>query len=190
MPLLRKFHMNGISLRGIFLRWLLSSGTVFLHVITYVSISFLFMAENYSILSVFFKHVLPSTFLFKINTDIYTTLNMNKYIYFTLESSHLNRSDIRIPKVKVKSESVSHVLLWDPRDGSLPGFSVHGILQARILAWVAISFSRGCFRPKDRTGVFSIAGRFFTIWATREARNLQVHHNKPNTAGAKNLSFL
>ena len=60
----------------------------------------------------FLKHVLPSTFLFKINTYIYITLNMNKCIYFILESHHLNRSDIRISKAKVKSESVSYVLLF------------------------------------------------------------------------------
>ena len=53
-------------------------------------------------------------------------------------------------------------------DYSPPGSSVHGILQARILEWVAILFSRGCFWPEDRTWVSCIAGRFFTIWVTRE----------------------
>ena len=43
------------------------------------------------------------------------------------------------------------------------------ILQARILEWVAISFSRGSFQLRDQTQVFHIAGRFFTNWATREA---------------------
>ena len=50
-----------------------------------------------------------------------------------------------------------------------PGSSVHGILQGRILEWVAIHFSRGSSQPWDRTWVFHISGRFFTIWATREA---------------------
>ena len=59
--------------------------------------------------------------------------------------------------------------LCDPMDYSPPGSSVHGILQARMLEWVAISFSRACSRPKDQTWVSYIAGRFFTIWATREA---------------------
>ena len=59
--------------------------------------------------------------------------------------------------------------LCDPVDCSLPGSSVHGILQARILEWVAISFSRGSSRPGDQTRVSRIAGRRFTIWATREA---------------------
>jgi len=51
-------------------------------------------------------------------------------------------------------------------DCSPSGFSVHGILQARILEWVAISFSKGSSQPRDQTQVSRIAGRFFTIWAT------------------------
>ena len=51
--------------------------------------------------------------------------------------------------------------LCDPMDYSLPGFSVHGILQARILEWVTISFSR------DQTRVSHIGGRRFNLWATR-----------------------
>ena len=54
-------------------------------------------------------------------------------------------------------------------DCSPPGSSVHGILQARILEWVAISFSRGSSRPRDRTQVSCIAGKCFNLWATREA---------------------
>ena len=50
----------------------------------------------------------------------------------------------------------------DPMDCSLSGSSVHGILQARILEWVAISFSRGSSQPRVRTGFFCIADRFFT----------------------------
>ena len=60
--------------------------------------------------------------------------------------------------------------LWDPMDCSLPGSSVHGILQARILEWVGAPFSRGSSRPRDRTWVSHIAGRFFTIWATRDTQ--------------------
>ena len=57
----------------------------------------------------------------------------------------------------------------DPMDCKLPGSSVHGISQARILEWVAISFSEGSSWPRHRTPVSFIAGRFFTIWAIREA---------------------
>ena len=60
-------------------------------------------------------------------------------------------------------------ILCDPMDCRLPGSSVHGFLQVRILEWVAIPFSRGSSQPKNRTQVSCIAGRFFTIWATREA---------------------
>ena len=54
-------------------------------------------------------------------------------------------------------------------DCSPPGSTVHRILQARILEWVIISFSRGSSRPRDRTGVSYIAGRLFTVWTTRKA---------------------
>ena len=54
--------------------------------------------------------------------------------------------------------------LCDPMD-----YTVHGILQARILVWVAFPFSRGSAQPTDRTQVSCIAGGFFTSWATREA---------------------
>ena len=53
--------------------------------------------------------------------------------------------------------------ICDPMDCNLLGFSVHGILQARILEWIAISFSRGSSRPRDRT---QIEGRRFNLWAT------------------------
>ena len=49
-------------------------------------------------------------------------------------------------------------------------YTIHGILQARILEWVAFSFSRGSSQPRDQTQVSRIAGRFFTNWATREAQ--------------------
>ena len=52
---------------------------------------------------------------------------------------------------------------------SLPGSSVHGIVHVRILEWVAIPFSRASSQPRDRIQVSCIAGRFFTIWDTREA---------------------
>ena len=55
-------------------------------------------------------------------------------------------------------------------DCSLPGSSVHGIFHARVPEWVAISFFRGSSRPRNWTRVSCIAGRRFTIWATREAK--------------------
>ena len=53
-------------------------------------------------------------------------------------------------------------------DCSPPGSSVQGILQARVLEWVAISFPRGPSWPRDQTHISCIAGEFFTVWATRE----------------------
>ena len=67
----------------------------------------------------------------------------------------------------------SYLTLCDTVDCSLPGSSVHGILQARILEWVTISSSRGSSPPRDRTLVSCIAGRYFTIWATREALKIK-----------------
>ena len=72
-----------------------------------------------------------------------------------------------------KWKSLSRVWLCDPMDCSPPGFSVHGILQAWILEWVAVHFSRRSSQPRDRTQVSHIAGRFFTVWATREAQEYQ-----------------
>ena len=68
-----------------------------------------------------------------------------------------------------EAKLLSRVWLCDPVDCSLPGSWIHGILQARILEWVAISFSRGSSWPRDRTWVSCIADRRFTVWATREA---------------------
>ena len=59
--------------------------------------------------------------------------------------------------------------LCDPMDCSLPGSSVHGIFQARVLEWIVISFSRISSRPRDWTWVSCTAGRHFIIWTTREA---------------------
>ena len=64
----------------------------------------------------------------------------------------------------------SQVAHWySPMDRSLPGSSVQGIFQAKILEWVAISFSWGSSQTRDQTWVSCLAGSFFTNWATREA---------------------
>ena len=72
-------------------------------------------------------------------------------------------------------ESESEVARWcptlcDPMDYSLPGSSLHGIFQARILEWVDISFSRRSSQPRDWTQVSHIVGKGFTVWANREVR--------------------
>ena len=87
--------------------------------------------------------------------------------------------------------------LCNPMNCSLPGSSVHGIFQARVLEWVAISFSRGSSHPRDWSWVSRTAGRQFTIWASlqfssvtqscltlcdpmnRSMPGLPVHHKLP-----------
>ena len=66
----------------------------------------------------------------------------------------------------------SFLTLRDLMDYSPPGSTVHGILQSRILEWVAISFSMGSSLLRHQTWVSHTAVRFFTIWATREAHSL------------------
>ena len=67
--------------------------------------------------------------------------------------------------------------LCDPIDCSPPSSSVHGILQARILEWVAMPSSRGSSEPRDWTQVSCVAGGFFTISATREVQ-ISINHEK------------
>ena len=75
---------------------------------------------------------------------------------------------------KVWVSEVTQSYLCDPMDCSLPGSSVHGIFQARVLDWGAISFSRGSSRPRDLTQFSHAVGRHFTVWATREAQKYKV----------------
>ena len=83
------------------------------------------------------------------------------------------------PEVKVTK---SRPTLCDPTD-----FIVHGILQARILEWIAVPFTRGTSQPKDRTQVSSTAGGYFTSWATREAQVTLAKRNTPSHLIPKTL---
>ena len=75
----------------------------------------------------------------------------------------------RAGSLNIESEVAQSCLtLCDPIDYSLPISSVHGILQARILKWVAIPFSRGYSWPRDWSRVYCIARRFFIVWVTRK----------------------
>ena len=73
----------------------------------------------------------------------------------------------------------SCLTLRNPMDSSPPGSSVHGILQARILEWVAFSFSRGSSQHRDQTQFCRTADRLFTNWATGEAQciNINLFHS-------------
>ena len=79
---------------------------------------------------------------------------------FSLKTQNLKSTIVAV-------ELLSCLTLCDPMDYSLPGFSLLGIFQARILEWVAISFSKGFSWPRDGSRVSCIAGRFFTIWAKK-----------------------
>ena len=110
-----------------------------------------------------FKH-------FKLNHLFLITYFLSEKAY----SSHDNLNDSLIHLFISLYEREHEVAqscptLHDPMDCRLPGSSFHGIFQARVLEWVAISFSREFSQSRDRTRVSHTAGRRFTIWATREA---------------------
>ena len=86
------------------------------------------------------------------------------YITEVLCCTEVNNTTLQI-SYEVKWELLNHVWLCNPVD-----YTVHWILQARILEWVAFPFSRRSSQPRDQTRVSCIAGRFFTSWATREAQ--------------------
>ena len=70
-------------------------------------------------------------------------------------------------------------------------YTVHEILQARILEWVAFSFTRGPSQTRDRTQVSGIAGRFFTSWATKEALSLWIQEQiDKNIQNNEDLHFI
>ena len=111
---------------------------------------------------------------FKIEIYIYIYIYLSQMDFYKLEIENVILNRYQAPeqhgsRVSWKCKSLrSRLTLCDPVDCSPPGFSVLGILQARILEWFAISFSRRSSRPRDWTWVSCIAGRFFTVWATRE----------------------
>ena len=84
-------------------------------------------------------------------------------------------------RIKWKWSEVAQlcVTLCDPMDCSLPGSSIHGIFQARVLEWVAITFSRESSWSSNQTQVSCIVGRRFTIWA-RKGHKVGIWINLPN----------
>ena len=105
--------------------------------------------------------------------------NLQRWVcsgYYNISDLFRGRAEPRIwssDLLKVKVKSLSHVRLFV--DCSPPGSSVHGIFQARVSEWVAISFFRGSSRPRDQAWVSRIADRRFTIWATRDVSDLLVN---------------
>ena len=86
---------------------------------------------------------------------------------YPIYSSMMNIINLFIHIYKYMKVKVTHSCptLWDPMV-----YTVHGILQARILEWVVFLFSRGSSQPRDQTQVSHVAGEFFISWATREAQ--------------------
>ena len=101
---------------------------------------------------------------------LYWYRNKTHYLgLFSLWVTEKGKSWWLVGKKSESEVTQSCPTLCDPMDRSLPGSAVHGIFQARVLEWVAISFSRGSSQPRDWTWVSHTAGRHFTTWATREA---------------------
>ena len=90
------------------------------------------------------------------------------YLSWYSDPFHITTVRINVVSWKWRKCHFSFVSDWTPMDNSLPGSSAHGILQARILEWVAIPFSRESSWPRDWTRVSHIAGRFVTVWSPRE----------------------
>ena len=146
-------------------------------------------------------HPLTNYRAWKILCCDWPNMSHTLYLWFTQrawtreEEWFSRRNWITVTEIRKwmkKSQSVSQLCLTpcDLMDCSPPGSSVHGILQARILEWVAIPFSRGYSWPKDQTQVFCIAGRFFTIrkWTLLLLSHVQLFVTTWTTAQAS-LSF-
>ena len=100
----------------------------------------------------------------------------SRLIKCQLNGWNIVKLDLVYSKVKWSETAQLCLTLWDPVAYSLPpNSSVHGILQVRVLEWVAISFSRGSSQPRDWTEVSCLAGRRLTLWATREAQYILSH---------------
>ena len=87
---------------------------------------------------------------------------------FGLQWSHLHKQNSILREVYCCLVTKSRLTLCDPMDFSSPGSSIHGISQAAMLEWVAISFSRGSFPPRDRTLISCIGRWVLYHWTTRE----------------------
>ena len=107
----------------------------------------------------FLKEQVLKKNLFLVPSSLFS---WNLYWAFTFDSW---RYVFKIPLLSEVKVIQSCPALCDPVD-----YTVHGILQARILEWVAFPFAKESSQPRDWTQVSGIAGRFFTSWATRKAQ--------------------
>ena len=98
-----------------------------------------------------------------------TSLNIWKFTVYVLLKPGLENFEHYFTSVW-SEVAQSCPTLCDPMDYSLPGSSVHGIFQAIVLEWIAISFSRGSSRPRNWTPVSCIVDRHSTVWATGKSQ--------------------
>ena len=130
------------------------------HISSIISIGFRekgdFFSVNYFELEIFLK-------LWILNKKVFANRKLLKYLLPQLAGIF---KQFRYEWVSEVAQSCP--TLCNLMGCSLPRSSVHGIFQAGVLEWVAISFSRGSSRPRTRTWVSLIVGRRFTVWATRE----------------------
>ena len=101
-----------------------------------------------------------------LTIDIFKTKDNLITVYYCIPAIVVE--DFSFHEVKWKLVTQSSLTPW-PMACSPRGSFVHRILQERTLEWVATSFSRGSSQPRDQTQVSHLAGRLFTVWATREA---------------------
>ena len=121
-----------------------------------------------------------------------------KFLHFCVFQSPERRWNLSLPKWLLNLSTYPHYMcvsvtqlcptLCDPMDCSPPG-SVHGILQARILQWLTVPFSRESSWPRDRTRVTCIADRFFIAWATRDREPLYEGFIKIQYPGLHSQNF-
>ena len=102
-----------------------------------------------------------------LHLNIFLTLIV---VYVSCSQDEVEKSFAKTVLIRASVQSCP--ALCDPMDCSPPGSSVHGILQARRLEWVAMPFSRASSQPRDGTQGSCIAGRLFTTLATREAPSI------------------
>ena len=144
------------------------------HTVAYIKNSYLKKKKNTDQLigSQCYFPIKFSHWLFNMLNDFHVLISSAHTLFGVLSASV-------ICSVKVKLlVTLSYWTLGDCMGCSLPGSSVHGILQARILDWVAIPSSRGSSWPTDWTQVSCTAVRFFTIWAIRKAHHLPMSFSK------------
>ena len=124
--------------------------------------------QHYSSKATVLQH--STFFMVQLSHPYITTRKTTAFTVRTFVSKVMSLLFNKLSKREDRDSAQSCLPLCNPTDCSLPG-SCYRLLQARILEWVAISFSRGSSWPRDRSRISRIAGRFFTILVTREIQN-------------------